>query len=615
MSLDRERISFRELWSDFCSYSWKALSSDLTAGLNVALLAIPQGMAYSMVAGLPVISGLVTAIVAVTVASIFSSSRYLIMGPTNVTALIVGIGVSDVIYTNFRYIPVEQVPLVTIQLVVLVTLLAGVMQVIAGLCRLGRLTQLVSHSVAVGYMAGVVIAVYASQSFDLLGMDLHVKGASLLNRFYYLFEHIQSIHLPTTALGSSCIVILLVLRRFLPSCCPALFMLGIASFVTYYFGLGEQGIALVSDSGAVSFSDWEKPPFLMTLELANDLLPTAFAVAALSMLDSTAVGKTLAAKSGRPLSNSQELLALGLANIASSIVGGMPSSASPSRSFSNYVNGAKTRLAAVFSSLFITVVIAVGAPAVEMVPITALAAVILVSASHLLDFSQARLCFKATSADRYVLIATVVCCILFSLQTAFYLGVGISIVLFLQQTAKPQLKNCEVHYRRSWRSGVCNRTEDLYRYIQVVQVDNELFFGAADLFQDAIKSATEKDSKVLILVMRNNNSLDATACLAIQQLYEYLSRTERHLILCGVTPKVWGVLERSGLAEILGRGNLFALNDRPRRSVDYALERAVTILDREGAADCQSSPLLKRSIKPKEYQLSLHEFMPKTRRS
>lgn len=609
MGNHREKISFRQLWNDLLNYKWGWFRADLFAGLNVALLSIPQGMAYAMVAGLPVMAGLVTAAAAAIVAALFGSTRHLVVGPTNSIALIVGLGVSDVLYNNFRYVPVQDIVGITIQLTILVTIMAGVIQMVGGLFRLGQLAQLVSHSVATGYVTGVVMAVYVSQSFDLFGLASRPQGANMINKIYYLFDHFGAIHLPTIALGFGCVVLFVLLRRYLPSYCPGLIMLSFAAFVGWFLHLSEHGVALVADAGSVSFSAWRHPSFIFSFSLMNDLLPTAFAVALLSMLDATAVGKSVAAQSGQRLSGSQELLALGMANIACSFLGGMPSSASPARSIANFIYGAKTRMAAIFSGLFTLAISYLAGSFVEMVPIAALAALILVNASGLLDYKQFRLCLRATSSDRYVLLATIACCILFSLETAFYFGVGISVTLYLQQAAKPQLTPCQIRYRHSWRTGIFKNTEDLYRWIQVVQVNNPLFFGAADLFQDTLKAMTEKEAKVIVLVLRNTNTLDATACLALGQLHDYLSRSQRHLILCGVNEQVWNVLERSGLAEKLGRGNLFSLDNRPRRSVDYALERAVAVLEKNTSVTCQQSPLQDRCIIKGRFQPGLHEYI------
>jgi len=209
-----------------------------------------------------------------------------------------------------------------------------------------------------------------------------------------------------------------------------------------------------------------------------------------------------------------------------------------------------------------------------------MAALLIVTAVSIVNRKQFLLCLKATNSDAFVLWVTILSCVFFSLDVAFYIGVILSITLYLKKASIPQLIEYGIDDSGKWCSTDSQNKQDKKK-IRVIKVKGELFFGAADLFQSTLKSIAEDDTttKVIILQLKNARDLDATACLALQQLYNYLHSSGRHLILSGLTFPTWEVLSNSALIELLGKENLFFLNERrPHLHMKKALRRAEILL-------------------------------------
>jgi len=572
-----DAIGFSSLREDLTSCSFSTLKRDVAAGLTVALLTIPQTMAYALVAGLPLSCGLLAAIFSAFIASFCGSSRHLVLGPSNAIAILIQAGTAEVLYTQFRGLQGMERELMALGILTQLTLMVGIFQVIGALFKLGRLTQFVSHSVIVGYLVGVVVAVATTQLFTFSGIPAPEGTQNVYEKLVFLVTHLGELQLPTLLVGGTGILFFLAIRRVNKKLPAAVIMLGALSALVFFegqlaesgfFGLTQpalegSGVKTVGDTGifggGVRFN-FVLPSF--NFQVLNELLPFAFAVSLLSILESTSVAKSIAARSGQRLFVNQEIFGLGIGNLVSSMIGAMPISASPSRSTFNYNLGAESRFAALFSALFVGALVWLVAPLLSAVPLAALAALILVTVAQIVDLKQLSLCLKATSSDAFVLWITILSCIFFSLDIAFYIGVALSITLYLKKAASPQLVEFDIDEEgRLCRLAHGQNHEE--KKIRFIKVEGELFFGAADLFQSTLRAFAKDGQKtrVIILQLKNARDMDATACLALQQLHDYLQAAGRCLIVCGITQQVWEVLRDSGLADEIGRENLFTFDD------------------------------------------------------
>lgn len=595
-------ISFSPLQKELAGYTWESFKQDAAAGMSVALLTVPQAMAYAMLAGLPISCGFFAAIYSSIMVAAFGSSRHLVVGPSNAIAILVQTGISGILFTYYRDVTGYQRDMIAVQILTQLALLVGLMQMIAAGCKLGRLTQFVSHSVIIGYIAGTACAMIINQLFIFLGMPKMSGVHSFYEKGAYILTHLPSLHPATAIIGAGSLLVLVILKKINTRIPAAVITLALAGTMVYFFELNSYGsdpglvdpyadeevrrVMLVGDTeevfNAFPLLSW---PFFDT-GIMNNLLPVAFAIALLSILEATAVAKSTAASSGQRLAVNQEIFGLGCGNLLSCLIGAMPVSGSPSRTAINFSSGARTRMASVLNSLFALLIIAMLSFIITKIPLSALAALLLVSAASIVNTKQLFLCLKATSSDAFVLWITFLSCLFFSLDMAFYIGVALSITLYLKKAAIPQLVEYDVDEDGELKNLDLARASE-HRTIRVIKVEGELFFGAADLFQTTLKTIAEDDTstRVIILQLKNARDIDATGCLALGQLYDYLKVSDRYLICCGITAQIWEVMSDSGLVELLGKENLFIFDERhPQLYMHKAYHRAKVLEHRYAAA-------------------------------
>ncbi len=576
----QDNISFLLLWQDFLSYRLSAVKGDLRAGLTVALLALPQAVGYALIAGLPPSVGIYSMIIACILTSSFSSSILLISGATSAIAILMQSAISEVLLTYYREVDVSLHETLAVQIAIQLTLLVGLFQVLAAILRLGRLTHFISRSVVTGYIAGVSFAILVSQSFYFLGLAPDRGSSFLFQKLIYLSSHAELVHWPTALIGIFSLILLLGISRLKKSLPAPLLMLSIVSLLLAAFGVTGHQIALIKDTGTFTqlLPAWNFPFF--DLNLLNQLVPMAFVISLIGILEMSSVAKSMVAVRGSRFSVNQDIMSLGIGNIFTSFFGGMPCSVSPSRSHLNYNAGARTRFAGIFCGLSVAVIVGVSWPLVSRIPLTALSALLCVTAIRMIPWSQLLLCLRTTREDAVVLIITIVSCICFSLDIAFYLGIGLSLTLFLRKTAVPYFMEYGVN-----EEGVLfpieKYTGEVSRQICLMTFEGEFFFGSVQIFQEKLQIHTEETKvPVIILDLKNARDLDATACHALLTLHRYLAASDRSLVLAGVSASMLKVLQRSGVASTFGKKNIFLFDiHEPTSSAIAAWKHAESFVD------------------------------------
>jgi sulfate permease, SulP family len=587
-------ISLFPFKKEFSSYSWNILKQDAFSAFSVALLTIPQAMAYALLAGLPLSCGLFASIFSAITAAIFGSSRHLIAGSSTAIAILVQAGTAEVMFTYYRSLAGSEREIMTVLVLSQLALLIAFLQLAAAVCKLGRLVQFVSHSVIIGYVTGTAIAIVINQLFPFLGIESMVGNHSFYERGAYLISHVFQAHLPTILVGLGTLLSIVFLKRLDKRIPSAIITIAAATFIVYLFNLasysddaaaglidpyqseGVRKVLLAGDSGGLfeMFPTFSFPHF--ETGIMNDLLPVAFAIALLSVMETATVVKSIAATSGQRLSINQEVFGIGLGNLVSSMMGAMPISGGAVRSSMNYCNGGQTRMAAILNAVISGVIAFSFGSFINFIPLSSLAALLLISSVNIVNPKQFFLCLKATSSDAFVLWVTLLSCIFFSLDIALYIGVVISVILYLKKAAIPQLMEYDIDDEGEL-VNISHGKRQEHKSIRVIKVEGELFFGAADLFQTTLKAFAEDDcsNQVIILQLKNARDIDATACLAVQQLHDYLKVSGRHLVACGLTTQVWEILSDSGLVEQIGKANLFLFDERhPQMHMQKAIQRA-----------------------------------------
>jgi len=565
------------IYREIRRYDRAKLRADLMSGATVALMTIPQAIGFALVAGLPVQSVLACAIIGGLFCALFTTSRHLIFGPTNTISIIVAGMLASLPATE----------LTALQKVLVFGCLVGLIQIGAGVLKLGGLTQFVSRTVVVAYAAGVAVLIAAGQIGNLLGIG-QPEHVDLINIARHLVTSLVQleIHPPTALIGASSLLLLLVIRRLRPNWSEGLVIMILAGAAAYFLKLDEQGVELVRDAGAVAGT----MPIFTGFPLSGQgalLVPQVFSVALaaaiLGTLEAISITTTLATRAGQRVDPNRELVAMGAGNLGAVTFGAMPGSASFVRSALNLHAGGRTQMAGVFSSGLLLVIVLAVARFANLIPTAALAAMLMLVAWRLVDWDRMRIVRRATRSDAIVFWTTFLCTLFLDLDTAIFAGVGISLASFLRKAAAPTLQE----YTFSDTGALTELDDDNQRphsEISIIHVEGELFFGAADIFQQQVRQLAEnEDIKVFVLRLKNARHLDATTVMALLELTASLKENGRHLLISGVTDDVERVLRDSGALDRIGAGNIFPAETNPTVSTKRALQRAQEILQKKSA--------------------------------
>ncbi|MBS0623868.1 MAG: SulP family inorganic anion transporter [Verrucomicrobia bacterium] len=571
-------VDFFPFWQDLKKYRYGSVwLKDLLAAGSVALFTLPQAMAYAFVAGLPTQVGIFSAIFGTLFSSAFGYSRYLITGPTTQTAILLQSGLSEIIYTYYPHLTVSEQGDLAVSLMLQLVLLVGIFQLLAGVMRLGRLTQFTSRSVLAGYGMGVAIAIFVTQLFPFFGIAPLSGNSPLYQRAWFFFQHLPRTHLPTFVLGVMCLIAF-ILSKKIPKKIPmpvVIFALAALSIQILHLApqsgtsilhVEEGGIAskitLLEDLGPV-YTDL--PSFhipYIELTLLGSLIPLAFAIALLSVLQATVIGRSYVRSQDPPYNDNQEIFGLGVGNVLCACLGGMPSGGNYARSILNHDLGAQTRFAGIFSSLILFIIVLFLGFFVTKIPLATLSALMLLTSYQMLNFSDLAVCLRATRGDAFALLMTLLACFFFTFDKALYIGVAVSVVLYLKQAAVPSIIEYTFTNVGKLRPLDVDDARSDSR-IAIFQAEGELFFGAADLLQTKLRLLAEDESiRILILQLLNVRHLDASVCLALRHLNKYLSKTGRKLLISGVSEEVEKILDNSGLTDKIGRESIFIYNEQ-----------------------------------------------------
>nr|WP_314492724.1 SulP family inorganic anion transporter [uncultured Pseudomonas sp.] len=431
----------------------RSLAQDLLVGLSGAILALPQSIAYALIAGLPAEYGLYAAIVPVIVACLWGSSWHLICGPTA--------AISIVLYASIGPLAVSgSADYVT--LVLLLTFLAGAFQWLLGLLRFGTVVNFVSQSVVLGFTLGAAVVIALGQLPSLLGLDLPSESTALRS-LQALLSHAGEVDGPSLALGLATLLLGLAFKLLRPRWPGLLISLVTVSLVAWllpdWFGQVPRVPAFNGQLPPLS------PLPLLDVELILRLLPSAVAVGMLGLVTSLSIARSLSARSEQLVDADREIRGQGLSNMVGPLFSGYLSAGSFTRSGLNLDAGARSPMAGVFSALWVGLFALVGAGLIAHLPIPAMAGSILLICWGLLDLRAVRALFRVSRSEFLVMALTAAATLLLELQTAIYAGVLASLFFYLKRTSRPRLQQ-----RRDGE-------------VDVLRVGGSIFFGAAHYLQ------------------------------------------------------------------------------------------------------------------------------------
>ena len=522
------------------------LKADSMAGLTGAIIVLPQGIAFAAIAGMPPIYGLYTAMITPIIAALFGSSWHLISGPTTAISLVV--------FGTVSKFAVPESP-EYIQFVLTLTMLAGVFQLGMGLARLGALVNFVSHSVIVGFTAGAAILIATSQLGKVFGLEISREG-DFIDKWHQIFIGLGDTNLYVFAVAMATLIIALAIKKFTPQI-PNLLVAMIGGSVLAYFIRGsEHGVNLVGklEAGLPPFS----MPDFARLEI-EELVPYAFAIALLGLIEAVAIGKSIASQSGQRIDGNQEFIGQGLSNIVGSFFSSYAGSGSFTRSGVNYTAGARTPMAAIFAAVLLLLILLLIAPLTAYLPIAAMGGIILLVAYNLIDFKSIKQIFNSSRAEATVFSVTMLSTLFLELEFAIYMGVIISLVFYLQRTSSPNIVTLAPDTDNEHRAfvNIEKRPMPTCPQLRIIRIDGSLFFGAVDKVEDFLINVFEAGEPNILIVGNGIGMIDLAGAELLEREVQKWKEAGRGFYFCSLSQPVSEYLEEGGFADHIGRENMF----------------------------------------------------------
>ena len=492
------------------TYKIGNLRGDLSAGLIVAIMLVPQSMAYAMLAGLPVVIGLYAATIPPLIYALFGSSRHLAVGPVAMVSLLVFGAAAKLAQPGSE---------TYIGLVLLLSFMVGAMQFLLGVFRLGFLVHFVSHAVISGFMSAAAIVIFLSQLKQLLGIKI-AGGESVFHILVEAARNIGDTNPATLVIGLGSICILYIFKKKYPLFPSQLVVVIGGTLVVYLLGLEKLGTETVGmvPRGLPSISI---PEFSM--DSMKLLLPSAITIVFVGFMESIAVAELIAAKEKYKIDPNQELKGLGLANLAGAFLSCYPVTGGLSRTAVNYQAGARTGLASVVTATVVILTILLFTPLFFHLPRAVLAAIIMVAVMGLIDVEEGKHLFKIKTADGWIWILTFISALAIGIDYGILIGISFSLLLFIWRTSHPHA--AEVGYLEHedvFRNVKRFPQAKTYPHILILRVDAPLYFANMSFLERLLrKSIAEKpETRWVIMDFSGVNDMDAVAIHTLEELMD-----------------------------------------------------------------------------------------------
>lgn len=546
------------------------LKKDLIAGITGAVIVLPQGVAFAIIAGLPPIYGLYTAMVTPIIAALFGSSYHLVSGPTTAISIVVFSALNGL---------AEPGTLGFIELALVLTFMAGMIQFLLGISKLGSLVNFVSHSVIIGFTAGAAMLIAIKQLGSIFGIDVPRESASY-ETISYIWTHINQTDLNVFFIAAITLLIAIFFKLIWKRLPNLLIALISGSLITLIFNGSTTGIPIIGElpTGLPSF---HLPKF--NLDNLQLLAPNAFAIALLGLIEAVAIARSIGLKSNQQIDANQEFTGQGLSNIVGSFFSSYAGSGSFTRSGINYDAGAKTPLAAIFAALILMLTVVLIAPYTAYLPVPAISGIILLVAYKLIDFQHIKTILKSSRRETTVMIITFLSTLFLDLEFAIYLGVIFSLIFYLQYTSRPKVVSLAPDHTavHSYLVNTERKRVKECPQLHIVRIDGSLFFGAVNHVSKKLKEIRESDRDHILIVASGINLVDVAGAEMLINESKKWSESGRNFYVCELKKNVRKMLIRGGYWREIGLKNIFETKHE-------AIEEIYRRLDKDICKTCKA---------------------------
>ena len=555
------------LFETLKSYSGKQFSADFMAGIIVGIVAIPLAIAFGIASGVGPTEGLVTAIIAGFIISAFGGTRVQIGGPTGAFIVII-------------YGIIQQYGLSGLMIA---TIMAGLLLIFMGVFKLGSIIKFVPYPVIIGFTGGIALTIFSTQMNDFFGLGLKNVPADFISKWIYYFQNISHIHWASFAVAAGSLVVIIVFPKIskkIPGSLVAIILATVVVWVLKSF-CGVSGITTIED--LYKLPSGLPMPHLPELTLKEgqtfflmlkDLFPPAFTIAMLGAIESLLSAMVADGVISDKHDSNTELIAQGIANIASPLFGGIPATGAIARTMTNINNGGRTPVAGIIHAGVLTLVLLFLGKLVGMIPMPCLAAVLVMVSYNMSGWRTFVALAKNPKSDFAVLIVTFVLTVIFDLTIAIEIGLLLALLLFLRRTNETtEIRTFKNEIDPNDESDIILHDEEklvIPQNVAVYEIDGPYFFGIANKFEEVMSSIAERP-KVRVIRMRKVAFIDSTGIHNLETLCIRSEKEKVQIVLSGVNERVRHTLEKAGFANVLKKEFICS-------NINEALEKAGQIV-------------------------------------
>ena len=552
------------LWATMKHYDRKMFTSDLMAGIIVGIVALPLAIAFGIASGVTPEKGIITAIVAGLIVSVFGGSKVQIGGPTGAFIII--------IYGIIQQYGMEGLAIAT--------LMAGVFLILFGLLHLGTIIKYIPYPIIVGFTSGIAVTIFTTQIKDLFGLDLKEVPSDFIEKWIVYGSNFDTIALWSALIGVTSVVVIAITPRFskkIPGSLIAIILMTVVALLLKQFA-GVTSIETIGDRFSISgqLPDAQVPE--MTWATIKSLVSPALTIAILGAIESLLSATVADGVIGDHHDSNTELVAQGLANLASPLFGGIPATGAIARTMTNINNGGKSPVAGIVHAAVLLLIFLFLMPLAQYIPMACLAGVLVIVSYGMSGWRSFRSLMKNPKSDVAVLLITFFLTIIFDLTIAIEVGLIIACLLFMRRMSettdvKVILNEIDPNQESELSSGNLEHLS-IPEGVEVYEINGPYFFGAGNRFEE-IMAAFGDRPKVRIIRMRKVPFVDSTGIHNLTNLCLMSKNEGIEIVLSGVTEKVHNTLEHAGFYQYVPKENICS-------HINIALERAKEILKVEG---------------------------------
>lgn len=531
------------------NYSKEQFFKDVTAGIIVAIIALPLSIALAISSGVTPEKGLHTAIIAGFLISFLGGSRVQIGGPTGAFMVIV-----YGIVTKFG-----------MDGLIIATIMAGIIMITMGLLKMGNIIKFIPHPITTGFTSGIALVIFSSQIKDFFGLQMNEVPVEFIEKWSAYIKSFSSIDMTTTLIGLLSLFIIILWPKINKKIPGALIALIVSSAIVSIMDLN---VATIGTKFGELSSELPKLTIpnvdINTIKL---LLPSAFTIAILGSIESLLSAVVSDGMIGGKHRSNMELVAQGIANMASGLFGGIPATGAIARTVANIKNGGRTPVAGMVHAVVLLLIMVLFMPLAKMIPLASLAAILIIVAYNMSEWREFLALFKAPKSDIVVLLVTFIITVLIDLVVAIEIGMVLAAFLFMKRMA--DVSNIEVmdfdasEEKEFDEDSPYNRSD--IKDVQIYEINGPFFFGATDKFMDALSELGYK-TKVLIIDMKNVPAMDASALHVFKRLMKTCKHRHIKVLIAGINNQPLDLFKKAEIFDIIGGEDSFF------ETVDSALE-------------------------------------------